>query len=812
MKKRSLVSCLSAAILVSLALPGHSSTHALAAPAGPKTLQGHTPDVVAQGYAQLLGHHPGNDRITLTIGLPLRDAVALDTFLHNLNDPSSPAYHQYLTQAQANQEFNPTDRQESEVVKWLQSYGLTVTQTYPNHLLVDATGTFAQAERMLHITLNDYQGKVHGKNAAFFAPSVDPTVDASVADVVQSISGLDNIPRFHLAANGTAHNTTPYYPQDFANAYDVNPLWTAGDNGAGQHIGITLWTVPPSDTTLQKFGTTTGAAVATTANGRLNVIPVDGGTTSTLSPDAGEAGMDIESSGGIAPGATIDYYEAPTDSSGNPTDQGLEDALNLAGTDANNNRQITNSWGGCEASSTSDPFTSATENIFSSNSATGHNYFFSSGDNGSWCDPSGTGVGTNPYPDFPTSSPYVTSVGGTKFSGTVSGSYPGEAAWAYCSTCNGGNPEGSGGGYSTIFSRPTWQTGSGLAANGKRGYPDISADADPNTGAYVCYGSSSTCGQIGGTSLASPLWAGMLAVVNQYLAAQGKPAAGFLNPTVYSLATHAQTYTPFHDVTSGTNGAYTAGTAWDAVTGWGSTDVYNLARDIAGTGTGATATPTATTPPATSTPTIGPTKTATPTPTVGPTKTATPTSTVGPTKTPTPTSTVGPSATPTATSAPVAKQLIVNGGFESGQTPWSESSTGGYQIVDPTRPHTGSYSAYLCGYNYCNDQIYQTVTLPTSFSKVTLGYWYYSDTQEAAGSPCYDYFYSRLRSSTGATITTPQKSCNSSVTNGWVYKSFDVTSALGAYAGKQVQVYFQGTTDVSLISDFFVDDVTLNVS
>ena len=87
------------------------------------------------------------------------------------------------------------------------------------------------------------------------------------------------------------------------------------------------------------------------------------------------------------------------------------------------------------------------------------------------------------------------------------------------------------------------------------------------------------------------------------------------------------------------------------------------------------------------------------------------------------------------------------------------------------------------------------------------------DTQEATGSPCYDYFYSRVRTSTGVTITTPQQSCNSSVTNGRVYKSFDLTSALSAYAGKQVQVYFRGTTDVSLISDFFVDDdVTLKIN
>jgi kumamolisin len=174
--------------------------------------------------------------------------------------------------------------------------------------------------------------------------------------------------------------------------------------------------------------------------------------------------MDIESSGGIAPGATIDYYEAPTDTSGNPTDQGLEDALNQAGTDSNLNRQITNSWGGCEASSTGDAFASATNTIFSSNSATGHNYF----------SPRATTVPGvpqrryrhRPYPDYPTSSPYVTSVGGTAFRSNVGTGYPGETTWAYCSTCNAGNPEGSGGGYSNIWSRPSWQTGSGLAANG----------------------------------------------------------------------------------------------------------------------------------------------------------------------------------------------------------------------------------------------------------------------------------------------------------------------------------------------------------
>jgi len=450
--------------------------------------------------------------------------------------------------------------------------------TYPNHLIVDAQGTTAQIERLLHLAINDYRAPVRGQERTFFSPSRNPYVAAPVRAVVQSITGLDSYPRMGPFRNGKAHGVAPYFPQDFANAYNVNPLWNAGYTGSGQHIGITLWTVPPSDSTLQHFTSVTGAAVATVANGKLKVIPVDGGSSAQ---DGGEAALDIEYTSGLAPGATIDYYEAPTDRSGSPTEQGLEDALNRAGTDGN--QQINNSWGGCESSSTADPFTSATSSIFQANEATGHDYLFSSGDNGSWCDPSGSGVGQDPYPGYPASSPYVTSVGGTRFDRAVGASWPGESSWTYCANCSSGNPEGSGGGYSAIFARPSWQTASGLsglAANGRRGYPDIAADADPKTGAYVCFGAQATCRQIGGTSLASPIWTGMNAVVNSYLAARGK-TVGFLAPELYRLVGTRPTYAAFHDIRSGTNGAYQAQVRWDAVTGWGSTNLFNLARDLA---------------------------------------------------------------------------------------------------------------------------------------------------------------------------------------------------------------------------------------
>ena len=769
MKRRSAATWLVLVALVVLAVPPVRGGPVLAAAPMPRTLRGDIPSVVGDGKAQLVGAYGQTKTIDIAVGLAVRDPQALAQTLRDQNDPASPRFHQFLSQDDANQLFNPTADQEQQVIQWLQAAGLNLTRTYPNHLVVDAQGTVKQVERLMHVTLNTYRATIRGRQRSFFAPDRAPTLDALVSSIVDGVVGLDTFPRFHhprlpSAPNGNAHGAPAYYPQDFANAYDVNALWNAGDTGSNQHVAITLWETPPSDTTLQKFGTTTGASVATTANGRLKVIPVDTGTTSAVSPDSGEAGMDIEYASGMAPGATIDYYEEPTDSSGNPTDQGLLDALNQAGTDSNNNREISNSWGGCE-SSTLDSWTQSAENIFASNSATGHNYFFSSGDQGSWCNPTSSYV--TPYPDYPTSSPNVTSVGGTSFTANIGTTDPGEVAWPYCASCYSGQPEGSGGGYSQLFSRPSWQTGGGLAANGKRGYPDIAAVADPNTGAYVCYGSTSTsCGQIGGTSLSSPLWSGMTSLVNQYLAAQGKAALGFLNPTLYQLANQAQTYQPFHDVTSGTNGSYNTGSGWDAVTGEGSPDLYNIARDLAGTSTSATPTPTAT-------------------------------------KTPTP--------TPTATSTSSTTQLVSNGGYESGTSPWLESAANAGQLISTDRPHTGADSAWLCGYNSCNDQIWEAMTLPASFSKLSFSFWYDSDTQDS-GTTCHDNFYARIRTSAGATITTPVTLCNYPATNGWVQKTVDVTTALTPYAGQSVQVYFQGTSDATLTTDFFVDDVTLTAT
>ncbi|MDQ2809914.1 MAG: S-layer homology domain-containing protein [Chloroflexota bacterium] len=549
-----------------------------AAPSGPRTLSVESvPPAVRNGQAKPVGPHAAADSLHVLFNLPMHDKAGMDAFLADVNNPHSAHYGQYLTLEQANARFNPTVAGEQRVLAWLKAEGINDVQTQPNHLYVGAQVSAATLNRLLGIQITDYT--LAGRT--IYAPDRAPTLPAAVSSDVDWVVGLSNATRFHTMNNGTAHGTAPYYAQDYANAYNVTPLWNAGYTGAGTTVAITLWGAAPSDTALNNWHSRTGAAVATRANGRLVIIPVDGGSTFA---DVGEAGMDIEASGGIAYQAQIRYYEAPTDANGNPTTlSSLTDTLNAAGTDPVNNRQISNSWGGDEDADALNAF----DPVFAANAATGHTYLFSSGDSGS---ASGFGNG-DPVPSYPATSAYVVAVGGTRFSGNIGASWPGEVAWLYTPSGSRG-PEGSGGGYSTLVSRPSWQVAPGFA-NSQRGYPDVSAVGDPATGYQVCYGNGTSCAQIGGTSLSSPLWGGILAITNQYLLAQGQPGLGFAAPSLYQLANSAQTYPPYHDITSGTNGAYATGAGWDAVTGLGSPDVWNIARDLSG-GAPPTATPQAT--------------------------------------------------------------------------------------------------------------------------------------------------------------------------------------------------------------------------
>jgi kumamolisin len=258
--------------------------------------------------------------------------------------------------------------------------------------------------------------------------------------------------------------------------------------------------------------------------------------------------LDIEVAGAVAPGAKVVVYFAPN------TDQGFIDAISTAVHDSTNKPSVISiSWGGPESSWTQQSIT-ALDQACQSAAALGITITVASGDNGS-----GDGVtdGAN-HVDFPASSPHVLACGGTKL--VASGStISSETVWNE----EASNEGATGGGVSTVFPLPTWQANSNVPLAGTfagRGVPDVAGDADPSTGYTVRVDGQALV--IGGTSAVAPLWAGLIALSN----AQNKTTAGFLQPTIYA----AKAAPAFRDITSGNNGAFTAGLGWDACTGLGS--------------------------------------------------------------------------------------------------------------------------------------------------------------------------------------------------------------------------------------------------
>jgi len=151
--------------------------------------------------------------------------------------------------------------------------------------------------------------------------------------------------------------------------------------------------------------------------------------------------------------------------------------------------------------------------------------------------------------------------------------------------------------------------------------------------------------------------------------------------------------------------------------------------------------------------------------------------------------------------------LVSNGGFEYGNYAWSGYSNNGRVVIDSTRPHSGSAGAHLCGYVGCSASVAQTVTLPYGSSASSLTFWTYVSTQEPAYASCTDALSVNLRTTTGITISSVVKVCNSSQVNAWVLHSVNISTLVAAYSGQQVQLSFRGFNDAQRPTTFWVDDV-----
>jgi len=593
--------CLLVALLVAswLILPGHLFNAANA-----DTQAALAPTSVG-GVSPLLrvSHERGADQATrplrMSVGLALRNQGELNTLLHNLYTPSSPDYHHFLSVAEFTQRFGPSASEEQAVVDYLKRQGFTITQTYPNHLLVDFSGPEALAERVFGVSIRSFQAP---DGRSFFANTSAPKLPAYLASTILSLSGLDNANQFfhppvrshtgpHLAPRAGTNCPTAgsggLLPSQLATAYNYDGLHNAGLQGEGQTVGVfELDGYSQSDiqTYAQCFG---GSSVP------LQNVVLDGFNGQ---PGAGavEVELDIELLLSMAPHlAKVLVYEAPN------TTQGYNDEFARIVNDRT--PVVSVSWGDCEKNMGQQEVQQE-NTYFQEAAAQGQSILVAAGDSGSescFQFLQGGSFDFSLNADDPAAQPFVTGVGGTNLTLSGTNGYGSEAVW------NGGLLGGAGGGgISQYWKTPSWQTGPGVKnsySNGMREVPDVSLDADPTTGYPIYCTAGSSCSgtggfggggggwmTVGGTSAAAPMWAAMVVLANQQAAKVGKGVLGFLNPLIYQLASGSNYARDFHDITqTGNNdelgingGAYPVTSAYDMATGWGSLNAANLAADL----------------------------------------------------------------------------------------------------------------------------------------------------------------------------------------------------------------------------------------
>jgi kumamolisin len=376
---------------------------------------------------------------------------------------------------------------------------------------------------------------------------------ADVAPLVDAVLGLDNRPiaEPHLRTHANPEAATQaLWPTQVAKAY----TFPTGVDGSGQTIGI-----------IELGGGFKPADLATYFKSlkiqtpQVSAVGVLSGTNNpgVDTNSDGEVMLDIEVAGSVAPGARIVVYFAPN------TDQGFLEAITTAVHDSAHNPSVVSiSWGGPESGWTQQAMT--VMNAALQDAATlGVTVTVAAGDNGST---DGVKDGKD-HVDFPASSPFALACGGTRLELSSSGAIASETVWNDL-PANGA----TGGGFSDVFPLPSYQTATNAAKQGKtRGVPDVAGNADPETGYRVLVDGSPEV--IGGTSAVAPLWAGLVALINQ----QSHAAVGFWHPALY-----AQSAVGFHDITQGNNGTFKAGPGWDANTGIGTPDGQQLM--VAGAG------------------------------------------------------------------------------------------------------------------------------------------------------------------------------------------------------------------------------------
>jgi kumamolisin len=493
---------------------------------------------------------PGSERAprpdALLAGAPAAsDVIDVSVVLRRRSDLDLTDHVEPLDRDTFAQRYGADQRDIERVVAFAQQFDLTVVSVDVGRRTMVLSGTIAAMNEAFGTALRLYQcehGYYRGRTGPLYLPM-------TLQGAVDAVLGLDNRPQaqarcrrqMEIAARAAA--TTSYSPAQIAKLYQ----FPAGTTGKGQTIAIVELGGGYKAADLQAYfaglGLKTPSVTAVSVDGAKNTPVGDPNSAD------GEVLLDIDVVGAIATDAKIAVYFAPN------TDKGFLDAITTAIHDTVRRPTVVSiSWGAPESAWTAQALTSF-DQAFQDGAALGVTICCASGDSGS----SDGVTDGHAHVDFPASSPHVLACGGTHVDST-GGKLSGEVVW------NGGAAGGaSGGGVSDVFPLPAYQRSAKVpvsvnASHFKgRGVPDGAGDADPGSGYNVRVDAHDVV--FGGTSAVAPLWAALVAMINQ----RRGSALGYLNPLIYPVGTRA-----CRDVTSGNNGAYKARGGWDACTGLGS--------------------------------------------------------------------------------------------------------------------------------------------------------------------------------------------------------------------------------------------------
>ena len=529
-------------------------------------------------------------RMILLLKIAPEKQAELDRLLAELQDSSSPNFHRWLTPEEFGKRFGRSQEEIDMVCGWLVSQGFTVDETAKGGSWINFSGTVANVERAFHANMHDYNVDGH----LYHANSKDPSIPRALTQVVAGPVRLHNFlykaahtrPRPMPAGKSQPGYTDPadggysLAPGDFAVIYDVNSVYGQGYDGTG----VTIAVVERTDSNAGNWATFRSTFG----------LPANPPDVIVNGPDPGdlganedtEADLDVEWSGAVAPGATIDFVVSQTTNGTDGVDLSAQYIV-----DNNMAPIVSDCFGECEQAmgSTSLAFYN---NLWQQAASQGITVFVASGDTGAYgCE----GFGVKAVNGLASTACNI-AVGGTQFNngsdpgiywndsnasnGTSALSYIPEVAW---NDWTQGYELASGGGVSEIYSKPAWQVSPGVPNDGLRDLPDVSLNAADLSGGYRVY-TSNSWSIIGGTSAASPSLAGIMALIVQ---SAGGERQGNFNAVLYQFGNTqyggtSGAYEVFHDITSGTNGfgadfpGYSCGTGYDLVTGLGSIDAFNL--------------------------------------------------------------------------------------------------------------------------------------------------------------------------------------------------------------------------------------------